>query len=159
MFSYKANEGSLKPSSNVKRKLYCWFITLSTSATNPWLHDQMETYSALLALCARIHRSPMNSPHKGQLRGALKFSVELTMLRLVIGDAIRLIIISMLCVPPICWGRSAEVVSKPRILCRCSLYILHVYQWIICMPYGRIHPQFAPILTPHNLSANGSIQI
>ena len=31
----------------------------------------METFSALLA----IHRSPMNSPHKGQGRGALMFSL------------------------------------------------------------------------------------
>ena len=34
----------------------------------------METFSALLALCAGIHRSPVNSPHKGQWRGALMFS-------------------------------------------------------------------------------------
>ena len=33
----------------------------------------MEIFSALLALCARIHRSPVNSPHKGQWRGALLF--------------------------------------------------------------------------------------
>ena len=34
----------------------------------------METFSALLALCRGIHRSPVNSPHKGQWRGALMFS-------------------------------------------------------------------------------------
>ena len=33
----------------------------------------METVSALLALCAGIHRSPVNSPPKGQWRGALMF--------------------------------------------------------------------------------------
>ena len=33
----------------------------------------METFSALLALCAGIHRSPVNSPHRGQWRGALMF--------------------------------------------------------------------------------------
>ena len=33
----------------------------------------METFSALLALCAWIHRPPVNSPHKGQWRGALVF--------------------------------------------------------------------------------------
>ena len=35
---------------------------------------QMETFSALLAICAEIHRSPVNSPHKGQWHGALVFS-------------------------------------------------------------------------------------
>ena len=39
-----------------------------------WRH-QMETFSALLAICAGNHRSPVNSPHKGQWRGALKFSL------------------------------------------------------------------------------------
>ena len=33
----------------------------------------METYAALLALCAGIHRSPVISPHKDQWRGALMF--------------------------------------------------------------------------------------
>ena len=35
----------------------------------------METFSALLVLCAGIHRSQVNSPHKGQWRGALMFSL------------------------------------------------------------------------------------
>ena len=34
----------------------------------------METFSALLARCAGIHRSLVNYPHKGQWRGALMFS-------------------------------------------------------------------------------------
>ena len=42
----------------------------------------METFSALLAICAgSIHRSPVNSvnyPHKGQWRGALMFSLICT---------------------------------------------------------------------------------
>ena len=33
------------------------------------------TFSALLAICAGNSRSPMNSPHKGQWRGALMFSL------------------------------------------------------------------------------------
>ena len=37
-----------------------------------WCH-QMETFSALLALCAG--NSPVNSPHKGQWCGALMFSL------------------------------------------------------------------------------------
>ena len=40
----------------------------------PWWCHQMETFSALLALCMGIHWAPVNSPHKGQWRGALIFS-------------------------------------------------------------------------------------
>ena len=39
----------------------------------PWWHHQMETFSALLAICAG--NSPVNSPYKGQWRGALMFSL------------------------------------------------------------------------------------
>ena len=35
----------------------------------------METFSALLALCAGNSQVPVNSPHKGQWRGALMFSL------------------------------------------------------------------------------------
>ena len=43
----------------------------STAKTepSPWWRHQMETFSALL------HRSPANSPHKGQWRQALMFSL------------------------------------------------------------------------------------
>ena len=34
----------------------------------------METFSALLTICAGISPVPVNSPHKGQWRGALMFS-------------------------------------------------------------------------------------
>ena len=40
-----------------------------------WWRHQMETFSALLAICAGIHRSPVISPHKDQRRGALMFSL------------------------------------------------------------------------------------
>ena len=40
-----------------------------------WWRHQMETFSALLAICTGVHRSPVNSPHKGQWRGALMFSL------------------------------------------------------------------------------------
>ena len=42
---------------------------------NTWWRHQMETFSALLAIVRGIHRSPVNSPHKGQWRGALMFSL------------------------------------------------------------------------------------
>ena len=37
-----------------------------------WRH-RMETFSALLAICEGIHRSPVDSPHTRQWRGALIF--------------------------------------------------------------------------------------
>ena len=39
----------------------------------PWSRHEMETFSALLAILRGIHRSPVNSPHKGQGREALMF--------------------------------------------------------------------------------------
>ena len=41
----------------------------------PWWCHQMETFSALVAICAGNHRSPVNSPHKGQCPGASMFSL------------------------------------------------------------------------------------
>ena len=41
----------------------------------PWWRHQMETFSALLALCAGNSLVPVNSPHKGQWRGALMLSL------------------------------------------------------------------------------------
>ena len=40
-----------------------------------WWRHQMETFSASLAFVRGIHRSPVNSPHKGQWRGTLMFSL------------------------------------------------------------------------------------
>ena len=41
----------------------------------PWWRHQMETFSALLAICAGNSPVPVNSPRKGQWRGALMFSL------------------------------------------------------------------------------------
>ena len=40
-----------------------------------WWRHQTETFSALLALCTGNSPVPVNSPHKGQWRGALMFSL------------------------------------------------------------------------------------
>ena len=40
-----------------------------------WWRHQMEAFSALLALCAGNSPGPVNSPHKGQWRRALMFSL------------------------------------------------------------------------------------
>ena len=50
------------------------WVKINTSQ-KPWWRYQMKHYSALLAIYAGNHRSPMNSPHKGQWRGALMFSL------------------------------------------------------------------------------------
>ena len=49
-----------------------WTLTL---AGPPWWRHQMETFSALLALCAGNSPVPVNSLHKGQWRRALMFSL------------------------------------------------------------------------------------
>ena len=51
----------------MRQKESRWIIT--------WWRHQMETFSASLALYGVIHRSSVNSPHKGQWRGALMFSL------------------------------------------------------------------------------------
>ena len=51
-----------------------WYTQMYTS-TRRWWRYQMETVSALLALCAGNHQSPVNSPHKGQWHGVLMFSL------------------------------------------------------------------------------------
>ena len=50
-------------------------IFLISKLKYAWWRHQMETFSALLANCAGIHRSPVISPHKGQWRVALMFSL------------------------------------------------------------------------------------
>ena len=50
-------------------------IVLTLFPLNTWWRHQMETFSALLALCAGNSPVPVNSPHKGQWRGALMFSL------------------------------------------------------------------------------------
>ena len=44
-------------------------------SVNSWWRHQMETFSALLAFCAGNSPVPVNSPHKGQWRGALMFTL------------------------------------------------------------------------------------
>ena len=41
-----------------------------------WWRNQMETFSALLALCEGFHRSPLDSPDKGQWRRVLMYSLN-----------------------------------------------------------------------------------
>ena len=48
--------------------LFCRFHRMYENRFLPWWRHPMKTFSALLTICA------MNSPHKGQWRGALMFS-------------------------------------------------------------------------------------
>ena len=59
-------------------KLCIVFFSFSEENANGRFHDdclQMGTFSAWLAFWVGIHRSPVNSQHKGQWRGALMFSL------------------------------------------------------------------------------------
>ena len=48
---------------------------LDTLILLTWWRHQMEIFSALPAICAGNSSAPVNSPHKGQWRGALTFSL------------------------------------------------------------------------------------
>ena len=50
-----------------------WKAHIFSQASNTWWRHQMETYSASLTLWEG--NSSVNSPHKGQWRGALMFSL------------------------------------------------------------------------------------
>ena len=50
-------------------------VRLARCCICSWWRHPMETFSMLLTLCARIRRSPVNSPHKVQWCKALVFSL------------------------------------------------------------------------------------
>ena len=52
-----------------------WLRICDAKPSSTWWRHQMETFSALLAICAGNSPVPVNSPHKGQWRGALMFSL------------------------------------------------------------------------------------
>ena len=53
----------------------CHVMVIPFQTQYLWWRHQMEIFSALLAFVRGIHRSPVNSPHKGQWRGAFMFSL------------------------------------------------------------------------------------
>ena len=57
-----------------KSMSWCRVFTVSTFQRSWWRH-QMETFPRSWPFVWRIHRSPVNSPHKGLWRGALLFSL------------------------------------------------------------------------------------
>ena len=52
-----------------------WWLLSYACCPWTWWRHQMETFSALLDICAGNSPVPVNSPHKGQWRGALVFSL------------------------------------------------------------------------------------
>ena len=50
-----------------------YYIFQGQWVKSSWWRHQTKAFFALLALCEGIHPSPLNSPHKGQWRGALMF--------------------------------------------------------------------------------------
>ena len=85
-------------------KIYFLLIWSTLRLTTDW-HDDVikwKHFPRHWPLARGIHRSPVNSPHKGQWRGALMFSLIfarmngwLTIVRLVIWDAMALIMTSL----------------------------------------------------------------
>ena len=59
---------------NIWKKRECASSFCNIPVQSWWRH-QMETLPRYWPFVRRIHRSPVNSPHKGQWRGALMFSV------------------------------------------------------------------------------------
>ena len=51
----------------------CKPISVQQHAPRSWWRHQMKTFSGYWPFVRGIHRSPVNSPHKGQWRGALMF--------------------------------------------------------------------------------------
>ena len=72
-----------------------------------WWRHQMEIFSALLDLCAGIHRSPVNSLHKGQWRGALIFS--------------------LICVWINGWVNNREAGDLRRYRVHCDVIVMHLW--------------------------------
>ena len=62
----------------VNQSAYCRSILFDVcyiANVHPWWRHQIETFSALLAICAGNSPVPVNSPYNGQWRGTLMFSL------------------------------------------------------------------------------------
>ena len=79
VYKYHFEIGSSWEEFNVKweRRHPCNAVhwVLSTFFLFSWWRHQMETFSALLAICVGNSPVPVNSPHKSQWHGALMFSL------------------------------------------------------------------------------------
>ena len=81
LFCLRSCSGSLKPP-NPSFLAFCWVNPLEwEESSSTWWHHQMETFPAQLAICAGNSPVPVNSPHKGQWRRALMFSLICTWIK------------------------------------------------------------------------------
>ena len=86
----------------------------------PWWRHQMETFSALLAFCAENSPVPVNSPHKGQWRGALMFSLICTWINN--------------------WVNNAEAGDLRRHRAHCDVSVMHRVCVMLCFVVIRCCP-------------------
>ena len=61
--------------SRMRRSANVIMMVCNHVPASTWWRHEMETFSALLVICAGNSPVPVNSPHKGQWRGALMFSL------------------------------------------------------------------------------------
>ena len=60
---------------NVQNDTCCFNNSITASLMTAWWRHQMETFPSYWPFEQGFHRSPVNSPHKGQWRRALTFSL------------------------------------------------------------------------------------
>ena len=73
MFSRSTLLSEIESESCLVMKYFAVLVFISF--LKAWWRQKMETFSAMLAICGGIRRWPVNSPNKGQWRGALMFSL------------------------------------------------------------------------------------
>ena len=98
-------------------------------ALSRWRH-QMETFSAWLFFVRGIHRLPVNSPHKGQWRGALMFSLICTL----INDWVN--------------NRKSGYLRRHRAHYDVTVMINTKKHWCIVRPYFSFCKNVSPLLSP-----------
>ena len=78
-----------------------FLIVSDLFGTKPWWRHQMETFSALLAICAGNSPVPGKSPRKGQWRGALMLSL----ICVWINDWVKI-------VSPVIWDATTPILTS-----------------------------------------------
>ena len=108
-----------------------WFLVINRyvithTAHFSWWRHQMETFSMLLALpfVRVIHRSSVVSPHKGQWRGALMFS--------------------LVCAWTNCWANNRDAGDLRRHVAHCDITVMHCFLLIAPSGYGNILLWYVP---------------
>ena len=101
-----------------------------------WWRHQMDTFSALLAMCAGNSPAPVTSPHKGQWRGALMFSLICTRIN--------------------GWVNNGEAGDLRRHHAHCDVTVMKKEQtqvsvlWVLYGAFAIFHCRFSPLRWRHN---------